>query len=812
MNLHLAALLEPLFWLGTQDPAKGGTQEPEPTIAEETFRFLNLPELWVLGLVILPAIIAFAWWSYGGLARLERPWRIGLSILRGLAIVLCLLALFQPAFEIVRYTKTQTQVHVLIDDSASMQRKDSYPDSAQHGALARASGTEELAATTRLDLVRKVLEKQGGLIEELRKTHDVRLYRFARKPLPIRDLSELQGRASRTQIGDALDLHLAETGSVNLDSVILVSDGCNNTGLPPVEVAAKYRAADLPIWSLGVGDPNKAKNIRLVGPPGPKEALRKEEIAFDCTVSSEGLEGRPVTVTLQGSRDGGLLMPLATAQATLAGDGVPVKARIYYSFDQSGDWSLKFSVAALPEETSLEDNVDSRFLRVNDEKIRVLFLDDVPRWDYRYIQVGLQRVDQSIETQVYLCDANQDFHQEHSDSLEPLKDFPRTRAELFRYHVILIGDVPPERIAPTEEKRNEWLRWLCEFVEAGGGVGFQWGPSAMPERYRGTPLEDLLPIVLDDPLEVSKVRPDWQVGYTPKLESPGRPQDIVLLRRDPEANAQLWHNGFEKLFAWYPVQQPKAGAEVLLRHSTESNKFGNRVIAVAGYYPRGRTFFLGTDETFRWRKPYGEKYQDTFWRNTVRWLATAKLRRRDDRVEMRVDKVIVETGDQVQVTLLKRDQEFRPTVNTEAVVFFRRADGLPQKRTLRASVGEDGTFVGSFQIDEPGTVSILVCEQDNPVGRVLAREDVLVKIPDKEMEQSSQDRAMLERISEASKGGRAFFLAETERLLDQFKGKKPYEHEVDRATRPAWDNWWTLGVVLLVLAVEWSLRKRARLI
>ena len=71
---------------------------------------------------------------------------------------------------------------------------------------------------------------------------------------------------------------------------------------------------------------------------------------------------------------------------------------------------------------------------------------------------------------------------------------------------------------------------------------------------------------------------------------------------------------------------------------------------------------------------------------------------------------------------------------------------------------------------------------------------------------------MLERISEASKGGRAFFLAETERLLDQFKGKKPYEHEVDRATRPAWDNWWTLGVVLLVLAVEWSLRKRARLI
>lgn len=793
-------------------PATGTTPDQEATIAEETFRFLNLPELWVLGLVIVPALIAFAWWSYGGLARLAQPWRIGLATLRGLAIALCLFALFQPSFEIVRYTKTQTQVHVLVDDSASMQRRDSYPDAAQHAALSRASGQDDFASTTRLELVRKVLEKPGGLVETLRKTHDVRLFRFARKPLPVRDFSEVQGKAPRTQIGDALDLHLAETGSVNLDSVILVSDGCNNAGLPPVDVATKYRSADLAIWSLGVGDPSKPKNIRLSGPPGPKEALRREEVAFDCTLSSEGLEGRRVTVTLHGARDGGLSVPLATSQATLAADGVPVKVRVYHAFETSGDWSLKFAVTEIPEETSFQDNADNRFLRVNDEKIRVLYLDDVPRWDYRYIQIGLQRVDQSIETQVYLCDANQDFHQEHSDTLEPLKDFPRTRAELFRYHVILIGDVPPERIAQTEEKRNEWLTWLCEFVAEGGGVGFQWGPNAMPERYRDTPLQDLLPVVLDDPLEIAKLRGDWQTGFAPRLDNPARPQDIVLLRRDPEANAQLWHNGFEKLFAWYPVQQPTAGTEVLLRHPTEANKFGNRVIAAAGYYPRGRTFFLGSDETFRWRKPYGEKYQDTFWRNVVRWLAAEKLRRRDHRLEMRLDKVIVETGDQVQVTLLYRDQEFRPAANAEAVVFFRRADGLPEKRLLRASTNEDGTFVGSFQIDDPGTVSVLVYEQDNPQGRVLAREDVLVKIPDKEMEHSSQDRAMLDRISEASKGGKAYFLAETDALLEHFKGKKPYEHEVDRATRPAWDSWWTLAGVLTLLAIEWILRKRERLV
>ena len=34
------------------------------TYVEETFRFLALPPLWVIALVILPATVAFVWWSF----------------------------------------------------------------------------------------------------------------------------------------------------------------------------------------------------------------------------------------------------------------------------------------------------------------------------------------------------------------------------------------------------------------------------------------------------------------------------------------------------------------------------------------------------------------------------------------------------------------------------------------------------------------------------------------------------------------------------------------------------------------------------
>jgi uncharacterized membrane protein len=777
---------------------------------EESLLFLDLPAPWVLGMVVLPATVAFAYWAYGGLSRLEPRTRWLLATLRGLAIAICLLLLFQPAIERVRYTEVRTQVHVLVDDSASMQRRDTYPDEDQRAALVAASGSADLARETRADLVRQVLAKPGGLLEQLGAKHDVRLYRFVRKPLPIRDLGELQSRGPRTHIGDALDLHLATAGAVNLDSLILVSDGRSNAGLDPAEVAAKYRLGDLPIHTVGVGDPNPPRNVRLIGPPGPKDALLGEELVLECTLDAEGLEGRDVTVTLEGSRDGGPFVPLASEQARLGADHVPVEVRIYHAFEEAGDHTLRFSVTRSPEETSFEDNEAIRFLRVADQKIRVLYIDDLPRWEYRYLKNALIRVDPSIVVQCYLCDASKSFVQEHSEELPPLRDIPRSRDELFQYQVILLGDVPPERLAPTEEQVSEWLQLLVEFVESGGGVGFLWGEQAMPESYRSTPLEDLLPVILEPPEDARTLSRDRP--FVPRLENPADPHDIVLLRREPENNEVLWHRGFQPIDIYYPVQQAKAGAEVLLRHPDDANRYGRRVVAATSYYPRGHTFFLASDESWKMRNPYGEKWHDRFWRNVVRHLASGRLARRDARIVMRVDRASVDTGGQVTVTVLAEDEEFQPLLVDQFAVFVRAADGAPERRLLRASAGEPGAYEGRFTLDEPGSYSFLAFAADNPAGEVLAREDVLVSIPDAELADSSQDRGTLARIAEASKDGRHVFLAEAASLAESLGGRRPFETEVDRSTRPLWDNLWSLAALLTVLAAEWILRKRARLV
>src|SRR5262249_40329419 len=335
--------------------------------------------------------------------------------------------------------------------------------------------------------------KQGGPLAQLRKHHDVRLFRVQRKPTPIRTLDELTARGNRTELGDALDLHLAAAAGINLDAVILVSDGRNNTGADPVEVAAKYALHGIPVHTLGVGDPEPPKNAWIIGPPGPKEALREENVAFDVTVRAEGLQGKQARVELFGSRDGGEFRLLTSNTTELPKDGEGARVRLDHAFAEAGGWTLRFQIAPLPEESQQDDNQDVRFLRVNDERIRVLYIEDTPRWEYRYVKNGLKRVDPSIQVQALLLDASPKFVQEHSDELPALKALPTTEQALLQYHVILIGDVPPERLGATEEKIQSWLEMLVKFVEFGGGVGFLFGDYAMPERYRNTPLQDLLP-------------------------------------------------------------------------------------------------------------------------------------------------------------------------------------------------------------------------------------------------------------------------------------------------------------------------------
>ncbi len=787
--------------------------------------FLAPLPAWLLVLVVLPALFLFVRWSYRGETGLSPSRRRTLSALRLIGLLLLLLALLRPAAEWTKSQRIRSQVHFLLDDSASMSRHEAYGET-RGAALRRALGPRapnDLAAVPRSEYVARFLGRNPApagarLLAALRRRFDLRFFAFASRPSPIAGPDDLEARGAETRIGDSLDLHLgrAQAEGDRLEAVVLVTDGRNNAGLAPLEAAKRYRAAEIPIHVLGVGDPGGDRNLTLAGPPGPKEVLVGEEAEFKVRITAKGLGGRDGKLRLRGARfEAGGSPPkggeeLAETSFTVPERDRPLDLVLRHRFREPGDYLLTFEVPPLPGESDPKDNVTRRYLRVDPNRILVLYLEDRPRWEYRYLERALKRVDESIRFQAYLFEGSP-YAQQSSPGLPPLRGLPRTRKDLFRYHVILLGDVDPRHLGETEEERAAWLELLRAFVEHGGGLGVIAGSRFMPAGYRGTVLEDLLPVVLGPVGDDENLAGAGTKAFFPVLEDPEVPHPIVRLADNPLENRRIWERRLPPLYWYFPVLRPKAGATVLLRHPEDHNRYGRRVLAAVAPYPRGKVFFTALDSTWRWRKLYGEKYQDRFWRNVVRTLAETRLRRRDDRVELSLDRERAPLGARVRLTLRLLDRDYAPVVRSEAIVHVRRPGGRLETLSLPAVPGRPGVYEGVHRAAPGGIHSFLYYENADPTTPPKARRDLEVFLPRREMEEPSLDEDGLRRLAAAA-GGTYRPLHEVAGLLEPLMEAGGGVRILERRTEELWDRVWTFIVVLSVFTVEWVLRKRWRLV
>ena len=777
------------------------------------FRFEALPHLWVVFLVLLPAVLLFSWLLYRGRSGVTGPRRWILTGLRAASLLLLLLALFRPVLEKIRTREVRDQVLLLVDDSASMGRVDGYPADQKEALLARVLGLkagERLDSLSRLEMARRVLEGPSGLLEKLKERFDLALYGFAREVVPLADLSSLQATGRVTRLGEALESVFSDAVGGRTAAVVVFSDGRNNDGLPPRDAAARYAAEGIPIHTVLCGRASSLKNLAVLDVQAPANALQKERVAFKVPIRTQGLGGSKFRISL-------VRVPgeevLEWKEVRIPSRGGAQVVTLSHVFQEPGMVTLEARVDPLPGESFLDDNKAVHHIQILKGRIRVLYVEDYPRYEYRYLKGTLLRADRAVEGQCFLMEASPDFPQEATKGLPHLTDLPRTRKELFgKYHVVILGDVAPSLLGSTARESDRFLQLLKEFVEFGGGLICQAGVRAMPDAYRGTPVEDLLPVVLLEPGDPELDPGPSDRPFHPVLENPASPPPMLKLLPDPATNRLLWREGLEGFYWFAPVLRAKAGAQVLLRHPTRKNKYGRLVLAAAWDYPHGRVAWLGLDSFWRWRKYYGDKYFDTFWRNTIRWAAEGRLKRGSDRASLELTKQVFDVGEKVDVLVRLRDEDFVPSTAPSCKIFFLLPSGKLRSAVLAADPAEAGTYRGSFRFREPGSYSIALREGGTPEGKILAMKGFRLRTPLKELARPTPDPALLGEIARLT-GGKALDLAQSGRLLQALPSGGTRLVPVGRDPHPKelWDTPWLLVILVGLLGLEWALRKGAHL-
>jgi uncharacterized membrane protein len=780
------------------------------TGVRETFRLLDRPEMWVLVLIVAPLVGLLAWIGYAREPISARA-RGTLVLLRILSIALLLGVVFRPVFVKRREEVKPAEVLVLVDDSASMLRKDAYAgDEDLRRALERRHGRAP-SERTRSELVRKALDDE--LLPVLAKGGYVaRLSRFAENLEALTSTASLSARGHATHVGDALQQALSGSRGHHVTDVVILSDGRSNGGLAPLEAARVAAAAGIPVHAVVVGDTRPERNVLIEIAEAPTNVLEGDEVEVSVRVVARGVAGRPrVGVILEELGRDGEARPLAEEESEPdeAGQKVVLLAPPTPNDPRTSERRFRVRVPVLPDETMADDNAVEFTVHVTPEKVRVLFVDAYPRWEYRYLKNLLLRADANLEVQCYLLSATPDFLQESTRGVPALTSVPTARKDLLeRYDVVILGDVNPYAVSPDPSRCEEFMSSLREFVERGGGLVFQAGEYDCPRAFSGTPLEELLPVVLD-PTGTLVFQGDARTELRPVLEDPAHPHEVVRLVQDPKANRALWEEaGGLRGFYWYaPVVRAKPGAQVLLRHPLEGNAHGRHPLLVSGYYPSGRTLFLALDSTWMWRYRYGDRYHERFWRNAIRWVALGRLKSGDRRVQLDAQRARYNLDERVTLEARVLDEDFRPSEKPSIDVRVSDAEGRPTEIKLELLPERPGLYRGSFEVERTGIHSAWIEAQ----GQRLASTDFEIVLPSRENADPAPDPATLQGLAAMTKG-RMVDLAHVEDLEAEFPGKEERREPISSELEDAWDHWGTLLLALVLLSTEWILRKRWELV
>ena len=214
---------------------------------------------------------------------------------------------------------------------------------------------------------------------------------------------------------------------------MLLSEGQHNGDEDPVELAERAASLGIPIYTVGVGDPNPPKNLAISeiyvrnkaypNEPFEIEAVlqtsRRDETGLPPQLDVSLLEQKvnPNTGKLDNQRT------VKIRKVSVPESGGRVRIDFEHVSNQPGKYIYSVAVEELDDETQLDDNqLASSQLEVVDEKVKVLLIAGLPNWDYQQVQRLLQR-DSSIGVELLVTVAGRNAAAGRQFSDRPFASF-----------------------------------------------------------------------------------------------------------------------------------------------------------------------------------------------------------------------------------------------------------------------------------------------------------------------------------------------------------------------------------------------------
>lgn len=586
-------------------------------------------------------------------------------------------------------------------------------------------------------------------------------------------------------------------------AVAMFTDGRHNFGVSPVNLARMCMGLGIPVYPIAVGGRNEPVDAAILAADAPAQVFHKDRLKGRLAIQDRLPSGKSFTVRISDGTETLWEQQLKTEsngrriidfdfpiEEYLAKQLADQRRELAY---QSFPLTLEAQLVGLEGDSIEANNRLPMYSRAIFRHHRALILDGTPRWEYRYVRNLFGR-DEKWEVCGVLPDLSigeGGIRRGKGDEM-----FPDDREDLLAYDLIVLGDFPARLL-----KDEEW-EWIRDAVRnRGAGLILIDGMRKHLQEYGRTPLADVICVKWTAPEGITNPQ---TLRLTEKgilrLTEYGVETAALTLGSGDRNNTQVW----ESLLPphWLAAVEPLAGAEVLVEAVLGE---GTAPAIVWRRYGTGKVLYMAIDETWRWRYRVADEYHIRYWNQVGNLMMARAYAVRDRFASIDTGELVYAPGQSADLRIQLRNPDGKTVTDVQARAHILR-DGVRIATIPLEPDAETGEYHGKTAGLTDGSYTVKIEADGYPEEQMIAEGRFFVRMPAVgEMAQTACDESLLAEIALASGGQmlREEDSGQLEEILRPLSEGKVVESETAIWQSPVW-----FGAIVLLLTIEWILRKR----
>lgn len=765
---------------------------------------------WVMLAVLVLVAILYTVYTYRSVRKIPSKGRKLMIACLLITLGLLITIIAMPAAK-VRFTKSyRPTMLVLVDTSRSMAVEDKritqedlkealkilaeVPLDEEVSAQDLRDKMERLEGQSRLDLIRALVDHPE--IDILRRVSDrfeLRFFSFDEGIAPEGGannaeewLAARKAVGEESRIGSALKEAVSRYNGQPIAGAMVFSDFGWVKGEDPVHVAGELERRGIPVYTIPMGLP-APPDAMIAEVIAPEAVFRGDPVTLRVRVESRGLA----------SRDSSLSLKVNGEEQQLEGivfeEGAQFVELKFRPEQESGVLELGFEVDGTDADSNPKNNTAMHRLRIIDEKIKVLYIEGKPRWEFRYLRWVLLR-NPHLQTRFLMTEGDPDLAK-----MSPyfMPGFPSDVRNIFEYDLIILGDVSSKYFKPGQLELLE-----TQIKEHGGSLIMIGGTMHAPASYQDTPVDTILPINIG----VGKPRVVANNAW-PRLPNDQALSPITTLFDEPEANQRVWSR-VRPLGRLPVLTGPKPSANVLLELPSQNTSEPPYPLVSWHPYGKGKAMFVASDRLWRLRLEVGDAHHAKFWGQSIQFLAMSRLLGQNKRISLQTERKRYNPGEPVRVYANVLSETYQPVVKESHTVLIKRPgyEDDVQQLKLVPDPQTPGLYFGTIPAGDEGEYVLGPQAHEAEFSSMVEFNVAQDSLEDRD---TSAKPELASAIAEAS-GGQVVAPVDLPSFIDGLPSQ-PMSRVISREIE-LWDTPLLYLLLVLFAGLEWYLRRRESLL